>query len=152
MNLLSIVGPRLDNICQIKRKWYYSSGWKKFQSKRGPGNITPISTGYAFEFIYVPVFFSPTEFCQQLDLLVVRNWQNCLSNACTKITRSLQRQVSQRIINKVVELFFIPNELNPQGRYNENYSNPTKENILPRKDRNGEYVSFGDKILEASTF
>jgi len=60
--------------------------------------------------------------------------------------------ISQRIINKVVELFFIPNELNPQGRYNENYSNPTKENILPRKDRDGEYVSFGDKILEASTF
>jgi hypothetical protein len=29
MNLLSLVGPRLDNICQIRRKWYYSSGSKK---------------------------------------------------------------------------------------------------------------------------
>jgi hypothetical protein len=36
MNLLSLVGPRLDNIYQIRRKWYYSSGWKNFQSKRGP--------------------------------------------------------------------------------------------------------------------
>jgi hypothetical protein len=35
MNLLILVGPRLDNICQIWRKWYYSSGWKNFQSKRG---------------------------------------------------------------------------------------------------------------------
>jgi hypothetical protein len=32
MNLLSIVGPWLDNICQIKRKWYYLSGWKKLQT------------------------------------------------------------------------------------------------------------------------
>jgi hypothetical protein len=36
MNLLSLVGPRLDNICQIRRKWYYSSGSKYLQSKRGP--------------------------------------------------------------------------------------------------------------------
>ena len=36
MNLLSLVGPRLDNIYQIRRKWYYLSGWKKLQSKRGP--------------------------------------------------------------------------------------------------------------------
>jgi hypothetical protein len=35
MNLLSLVGPRLDNICQIRRKWYYSSGLKYLQSKRG---------------------------------------------------------------------------------------------------------------------
>jgi hypothetical protein len=35
MNLLSLVSLRLDNICQIKRKWYYSSGWKNLQSKQG---------------------------------------------------------------------------------------------------------------------
>jgi hypothetical protein len=35
MNLLSLVGPRLDNICQIRRKWYYLSGWNFLQSKRG---------------------------------------------------------------------------------------------------------------------
>jgi hypothetical protein len=35
MNLLSLVGPRLDNICQIRRKWYYSSSSKNLQSKRG---------------------------------------------------------------------------------------------------------------------
>jgi hypothetical protein len=38
MNLLSLVGPRLDNICQIRRKWYYSSGFF-FQSKRGLGGL-----------------------------------------------------------------------------------------------------------------
>jgi hypothetical protein len=37
MNLLSLVGLRLDNIYQIKRKWYYSSGWKNLRSKQGPG-------------------------------------------------------------------------------------------------------------------
>jgi hypothetical protein len=36
MNLLSLVGPWLDNICQIRRKWYYSSGWNFLQSKQGP--------------------------------------------------------------------------------------------------------------------
>ena len=35
MNLLSLVGPRLDNIYQIRRKCYYSSGWNFFQSKQG---------------------------------------------------------------------------------------------------------------------
>jgi hypothetical protein len=35
MNLLSLVGLRLDNIYQIRRKWYYSSGWNFFQSKQG---------------------------------------------------------------------------------------------------------------------
>ena len=34
MNLLSLVSPRLDNICQIRRKWYYSSGSFFLQSKR----------------------------------------------------------------------------------------------------------------------
>jgi hypothetical protein len=29
-----IVGPWLDNICQIRRKWYYSSGWNFLQSKK----------------------------------------------------------------------------------------------------------------------
>jgi hypothetical protein len=37
MNLLSLVGLWLDNIYQIRRKWYYSSGWKNLQSKRGLG-------------------------------------------------------------------------------------------------------------------
>ena len=37
MNLLSLVGPRLDNIYQIRRKCYYSSGWNFFQSKQGLG-------------------------------------------------------------------------------------------------------------------
>jgi len=36
MNLLSLVGPRLDNICQIRRKWYYLSGSLFLQSERGP--------------------------------------------------------------------------------------------------------------------
>ena len=36
MNLLSLVGPRLNNICQIRRKWYYLSGSKNLQSERGP--------------------------------------------------------------------------------------------------------------------
>ena len=36
MNLLSLVDPRLDNICQIKQKWYYLSGSKNLQSERGP--------------------------------------------------------------------------------------------------------------------
>jgi hypothetical protein len=36
MNLLSLVGPRLDNIFQIKRKRYYSSGSNFLQSKQGP--------------------------------------------------------------------------------------------------------------------
>jgi hypothetical protein len=36
MNLLSLVSLRLDNICQIRQKWYYSSGSKKFlQTKPG---------------------------------------------------------------------------------------------------------------------
>ena len=34
MNLLSLVGPRLNNICQIRRKWYYSSNSKNLQSER----------------------------------------------------------------------------------------------------------------------
>jgi hypothetical protein len=33
MNLLSLVGPRLDNIYPIRRKWYYSLGLKYLQSK-----------------------------------------------------------------------------------------------------------------------
>jgi hypothetical protein len=37
MNLLSLVGPRLDNICQIKRKCYYSSSSFLLQSKRALG-------------------------------------------------------------------------------------------------------------------
>jgi hypothetical protein len=37
MNLLSLVGLRMDNICQIRRKWYYSSGSFLLQTKRGPG-------------------------------------------------------------------------------------------------------------------
>jgi hypothetical protein len=37
MNLLSLIGPWLDNICQIRQKWYYSSGWNFLQSKRGLG-------------------------------------------------------------------------------------------------------------------
>jgi hypothetical protein len=39
MNLLSLVGPRLNNICQIRRKQYYSSGSNFLQSKRGLGWI-----------------------------------------------------------------------------------------------------------------
>ena len=35
MNLLSLVGLRLDNIYQIRRKCYYSSSWNFFQSKQG---------------------------------------------------------------------------------------------------------------------
>jgi hypothetical protein len=35
MNLLSLVGPWLDNICQIRRKWYYLSGWNFLQSNMG---------------------------------------------------------------------------------------------------------------------
>jgi hypothetical protein len=35
MNLLSLVGPRLNNIYQIRRKLYYSSGSFFFPSKRG---------------------------------------------------------------------------------------------------------------------
>jgi hypothetical protein len=34
MNLLSLVGPWLDNIYQIRRKWYYSSWWNFLQSKQ----------------------------------------------------------------------------------------------------------------------
>ena len=36
MNLLSLVGLRLDNIYQIRRKWYYLSGSLFLQSERGP--------------------------------------------------------------------------------------------------------------------
>jgi hypothetical protein len=44
MNLLSLVGSRLDNICQIRRKWYYSSGSKNLQTEQAltlkiPSNI-----------------------------------------------------------------------------------------------------------------
>ena len=39
MNLLSLVGPRLDNIYQIRRKWYYSSGCKNLQSDQGLGLV-----------------------------------------------------------------------------------------------------------------
>jgi len=35
MNLLSLVSPQLNNIYQIKRKCYYSSGWNFLQSKHG---------------------------------------------------------------------------------------------------------------------
>ena len=35
MNLLSLVDPRLDNICQIRRKWYYLSGSLFLQSELG---------------------------------------------------------------------------------------------------------------------
>jgi hypothetical protein len=38
MNLLKLVGPRLDNIYQIRRKLYYSSDRNFFQSKQGPGS------------------------------------------------------------------------------------------------------------------
>ena len=37
MNLLNLGGLRLDNIYQIRRKCYYSSGWNFLQSKRGLG-------------------------------------------------------------------------------------------------------------------
>jgi hypothetical protein len=40
MNLLNLVGPRLDNIYQIRRKWYYLSGSFFFQFKRGPDFLT----------------------------------------------------------------------------------------------------------------
>jgi hypothetical protein len=43
MNLLSLVGPRLDNICQIRRKWYYLSVWIFLQSKRGLKLFSPAS-------------------------------------------------------------------------------------------------------------
>jgi hypothetical protein len=36
MNLLSLVGPRLNNIYQIRRKRYYLSGLLFLPSKRGP--------------------------------------------------------------------------------------------------------------------
>jgi hypothetical protein len=39
MNPLSLVGPWLDNIYQIRRKWYYSSGWNFLRSKQGPDLI-----------------------------------------------------------------------------------------------------------------
>jgi hypothetical protein len=42
MNLLSLIGPRLDNICRIRQKWYYSSGWKKLQTKPGLGLNPPL--------------------------------------------------------------------------------------------------------------
>jgi hypothetical protein len=55
MNLLSLVGPRLDNICQIRRKWYYSLGCKNLQSEEGliseyavkhaVQQLTPLFTG-----------------------------------------------------------------------------------------------------------
>jgi len=35
MNLLSLVGPRLNNIYQIRRKWYYSSDSKNLQNEPG---------------------------------------------------------------------------------------------------------------------
>jgi hypothetical protein len=35
MNLLRLVGPWLDNICQIRRKWYYLSVWNFLQSNPG---------------------------------------------------------------------------------------------------------------------
>ena len=45
MNLLSLVGPRLDNIYQIRRKCYYSSGWNFFQSKQGLSMFSRYSWG-----------------------------------------------------------------------------------------------------------
>ena len=42
MNLLNLVGLRLDNIYQIRRKWYYSSGWKNFQTKQGLDKINKL--------------------------------------------------------------------------------------------------------------
>jgi hypothetical protein len=42
MNLLSLVGPRLDNIYQIRRKWYYLSSSKNLQTKQAPiSNYVP---------------------------------------------------------------------------------------------------------------
>jgi hypothetical protein len=38
MNLLSLVGQWLDNICQIRRKWYYSSVWNFLQRVYGMSN------------------------------------------------------------------------------------------------------------------
>ena len=35
MNLLNLVGQRLDNIYQIRRKCYYLSGWNYLRSKQG---------------------------------------------------------------------------------------------------------------------
>jgi hypothetical protein len=45
MNLLSLAGPRLDNVCQIKRKWYYWSVWNFLQSQRGPDHAAQLVTG-----------------------------------------------------------------------------------------------------------
>jgi hypothetical protein len=43
MNLLSLVGLRLDNICQIRRKWYYSSVWNFLQSKQGADDLLQVA-------------------------------------------------------------------------------------------------------------
>jgi hypothetical protein len=43
MNLLSLIGLRLNNICQIKRKWYYSSGWNFFNLNEAPMCIVCVS-------------------------------------------------------------------------------------------------------------
>jgi hypothetical protein len=53
MNLLSLVGPWLDNICQIRRKWYYSSGWNFLQSKQGLRRTQATYTGSDRRISYV---------------------------------------------------------------------------------------------------
>jgi hypothetical protein len=53
MNLLSLVGPWLDNICQIRRKWYYLSvSIFFFRSEQGP-NLTCFSQSCSAPATYV---------------------------------------------------------------------------------------------------
>jgi hypothetical protein len=78
MNLLSLVGPRLDNICQIRRKWYYSSGWTNLQTKRGLNgwsHLGGVEEVWAYLFIcfyFILFYFILLNIC--LVILVGSRW------------------------------------------------------------------------------
>ena len=81
MNLLSLVGPRLDNICQIRRKWYYSSGSKNLQSEQGlDSEVDVMSAATALCDCQSPIFVLKTKVISGLPYVsVVRMPRICSS-------------------------------------------------------------------------
>jgi hypothetical protein len=67
MNLLSLVGPWLDNIYQIRRKWYYLSGWNFLQSKQGPVFYNYCGNILLLEFVSSVGFVLRLAGCSGLD-------------------------------------------------------------------------------------
>ena len=83
MNLLSLVGPRLDNICQIRQKWYYLLGSLFLQSERGPSTFiccrTSIQSWCIFDAVYLLDSVMEREFAFR-DAKVhcdLTSWEEC---------------------------------------------------------------------------